>query len=408
MRILLANKYFHMVGGAERYVLNLKDLMESHGHEVIPFSMEDSRNEHTEYSRYFPSNIDYADVSLCRAKEFPKIAGRVIYSPGVKRKIKALTRNTKPDIAHINNIYNQLSPSLLSGLKESGVPAVMTVHDYHLVCPNHSLFTNGAVCEKCLHGNYSNAVLRQCVKDSVAASALCALASYIHLWTRIYEKNVRTFITPSRFIAEKMIEGGLPRESIVTIPPSIDPSAYTPEPHPGKYLLYFGRLSPEKGIIDLLKAAEELPHIPIHIAGTGPQEQELQEYAKEKKLNTTFTGFIDGQRLQKEIQDARIIAAPSRIQENLPFTILEAMAYGKPVIATRQGGIPELIENGKNGLLCEPGNPTNLQEKITEIWDDDQRLEKMGQQGRKNAEQKHSPKNHYAKLMKVYANAQKK
>ncbi len=402
MKILLINKYYYVKGGADRHVLLLQELLERNGHEVMIFSMDDPRNEPSRYAQYFVSNVDFEHVRGGMAGL--RAAGRMVYSWEARRNLARLIADTKPDIAHIHNIYHQISPSILPLLRKNGIPIVQTLHDYKLICPNYSLFTKGDICERCKSHKYYNAITHRCLKDSVPASTLAAVEMSLHKLLGLYERNVNIFISPSAFLMNTIRNWGFTNLDIRQLPYFID-AAGTVNTAVGTYLLYFGRLSREKGVDTLLEAMNEIA-TPLKIVGTGPQETELKEFARKRHVaNVEFLGFKSGNELRELVRNAMGVVVPSRWHENYPFVILEAFAAGKAVIGTRRGGIPELVKHGERGLLCNAGSPEALRNTIREFTASPARIQRWAENARAFI-QTHRSELLYPKLMEIYADAQ--
>jgi len=248
---------------------------------------------------------------------------------------------------------------------------VMHLHDYKLICPNYQLFANGKTCEACKSQKYYKCTQKKCFKESRAKSLLAAVEMYLHhsIW-KIYQKNVDLFIAPSTFMKQKVTEFGWPADKIKVI---INPFFQESNPDANNapkndipeedYLLYFGRLSKEKGLITLLEAAGAT-NSRLKLAGNGPEEEKLKRYTQEKKLTAEFLGFREGEELRQIILKAKAVIIPSVWYENMPLSLLEALSLGKLVIASNIGGIPEIIKNGENGLLFKPGDTNDLIAKI--------------------------------------------
>lgn len=403
MKILLINKYYYVKGGADRHVLLLQELLERNGHEVVIFSMADPRNELSRYAQYFVSNVDFERVR--GGKEGLRAAGRMVYSFEAKRSLTRLIADTKPDIAHIHNIYHQISPSILPLLRRNGIPIVQTLHDYKLICPNYSLFTEGNVCERCKSHKYYNAIRRRCIKDSLPASTLAAIEMSLHKLLGLYERHVNIFISPSAFLLTTIRNWGFTNLDIRRLPYFIDVQE-TENTAIGTYLLYFGRLSREKGVDTLLEAMHGMT-TPLKIAGTGPQENALRLYAKKHNLtNVEFLGLKSGNKLRELVRNAMGVVVPSRWHENYPFVILEAFAAGKAVIGTRHGGIPELVQHEVRGLLCDAGSPEALRNAIRDFTKSPARIERWAGNARMFIKT-HRSEQFYPKLMEIYADAQK-
>jgi glycosyltransferase involved in cell wall biosynthesis len=399
MKILMIDKYYFVKGGAERYLFELTEVLQANGHTVVPFGMKHPDNFATEFEPHFADNIDYTlDSAWQKAVHFFTISGRMIYSLHARRQLETLVAQERPDIAHVHMIDHQLSPSILHALKKYKVPVIQTVHQYKLVCPNYRLYNprTAQICEKCLSGNFYHPIFERCHKDSTAAGLLLAVESYLHRWTKIYERNIDIFHVPSRFMGEKMRQAGVGRGKIRHCPYSIKMDKFTPNYKSGGYALYFGRLSDEKGLLTLLHAMRNLPDVPLRVVGDGPQEQELKNFVGRYEMdNIFFLGKKSGAELARLVQEANSVVVPSEWYDNSPLVIYESMAYGKPVIAARMGGMPELIREGETGLLFDAGNVDQLTEKIRFLWDQPKLAEQYGRAARANAEQEFDPAAHY-------------
>ncbi len=399
MKILNINKFHYIQGGADRHYLDLKKLLESHGHTVIDFAMQSPRNLPSRYAKYF---VQHRDLSRLQFSWKNLIHwGRIFYSLEAKRKIQTLILAEKPDIVHLHNIYHQISPSILGVIKKAKIPMVMTVHDYKLICPAYTLYSRGEVCERCKKYKYYHCVWRKCHKDSYLASAIVALEMGFHKLFRFYEKYVDLFICPSQYLYQKLKDWGLPQDKLVHIPYFIKTqNIKRPRSTPQNYVLYFGRLSPEKGITDLLAVAKALPHIPLRIVGQGPQQAHITQYLDQHKLsNVQVMGYQSGKKLTQTIAQARFVVVPSQFPEMFGLVILEAYRLGKTVLARKRGGIPELVLDQKTGLLFQ--NRAALQEKIEYLYNHPAICQQMATRGHKTLN-KFSSRIFYSRLSKIY------
>lgn len=396
------------MGGSERYYFELKKLLESHGHEVVPFAMQHPRNFDTPYETDFVKNIEFNDLPpLEKLKRAPDIISRVIYSKQAKEAVARLIERVKPDLAHIHMIDHQLSPSILHAFREYGIPVVQTCHQYKLVCPSYLFFIahKNQICERCIHGNFYNAVFQKCHKNSLAASALVAVESYIHRFAKIYD-IIDIFHAPSRFLGEKLAQGGYSREKIRHCFYTINLENYPYHPDAANYFIYYGRLSEEKGLMTLLKAMCQVPETNLYLVGDGPQRPALEAFAKEKRLqHVRFWGRQEGKALVSLVQQAQFVVMPSECYDNSPLVIYESFSMGKPVIASTMGGMPELVDDGDNGLHFKPGDADALAEKIKLLWHDRGLGMKMGRAARAKALAEFSPEVHYEKMMSFYEEA---
>lgn len=408
MRILLVNYRYFISGGPEKYMFNIKKLLENNGHEVIPFSIHSNKNVPTEYSKYFVEPIGNRDaVYFEECKKTPRVImqmlSRSIYSIEVEKAIKKEIEDVKPDLVYIIHFVNKLSPSVISGAKKMGVPVVLRLSDYFLLCPRFDFLCNKKICEECLTQGYRSCIRNKCVKGSFFASLIRVMAMKIHGWMRIYDQ-VDAFITPSRFLKSKLIENGFQQEKITCIPTFTTSKTVIEEPVVGDYGLYFGRISEEKGVETVVKAYEQLPEKRVFIMGDDTTEEavRLKQYIKEKCLtNIEFLGFKAGEELEEIIKGARFTLIPSIWYDNLPNTALESFQYSKPVIASNIGSLPELVMDGVNGYLFEPGNTTDLIDKIKKM-DDEAIVREFGASSRKILEDRFAPQMHYDKLYAVF------
>lgn len=401
MNILQTNKFYYLKGGAERYYFDLAELLSKNGHQIIPFCMQDAKNLPTPYQKYFVGkiNIDKAGFS----GNDLRAAGRILYSFEAKSKLEKLLSQEKVDIAHIHNIYHQISPSVLTVLKQQKIPIVMTVHDFKLMCPVYTFYTHGNVCERCKGHKYYNCVLQKCTKNSYSASMVNMLEMYLHRMLKIYRNNVDLYICPSKFVRDKMIEFGWPRQKIITIPHFAKIPKSMGKDKTEDYTLYFGRLIKHKGVMHLIKAFKYLKNDKLKIVGTGPQEQELKDYVnKENIQNVEFSGFLTGNDLKNVIQKAKYVIVPSVYYETFGLTVTESFAHGKAVIASDLGPLPELVKNGKTGMIYRAGDWRDLKNKIIKLNKDPEQIEIMGNNAREYVVNNLNSSQHYNKLLTEY------
>ncbi len=403
MRILYCNKYNFAFSGTEVYLFEVMGLMRSHGHEVALFSMTDPRGEVTKYDRHFVPAIDFKDGKsgpLGSALQ----ATQALYSRRARQKIRDMVKDFRPDVAHVRNIYHHLSPSILWELKAQGVPVVYHLNDFKLLCPSYNMVSHGRACERCHGGKFWNVVAQGCYSGPPGAALVLAAEAYLHKWMRTYESCVTHFLVPSMFVKEKLIENGWSAEKISVLPhfqnlPSTTPTAASSNAP----ILYFGRLSPEKGLTDLLRAMHRLPAVNLQIAGEGPQREELETLAKNLKLaNVEFMGQISRPELNALISSSRFTVLPSRAYETLGKTILESYACGRAVVASDLGSRRELVRENVTGVLFPAGDVARLAGAIEFLLERPELAAKMGAAGRALVTRQHSPANHYVDLIRLY------
>ena len=405
MKILMVDKFYFIKGGAERYFFELKDVLELHGHKVIPFSMRHPNNFKTEYEEFFVDNIDFEFSSLVdKALAFPKITGRMLYSFHAKDRLEKLIAAEKPDLAHLHMIDHQISPSILHTLKKHGIPVIQTLHQYKLVCPNYRLYNprTNEICERCVGGNFWHPIVQRCHKDSGLAGALIAFESYAHRLSGIYE-NIDLFHTPSRFLGEKLTQAGVGNGRIRQLCYTLNLKQYQPHFEQENYIVYFGRLAKEKGVLTLLKAFRNVKHTTLRIIGEGPERAVLEEFVERHQIaHVQFDGVKNGRELSTLIQNSRFVIVPSEWYDNSPLVIYESFAYGKPVIGARLGGIPELIDHHKTGMLFDAGNDKQLSDSMNHLLERPQLVSEFGRQARIKAEREFEPEHHYDKIYAWY------
>ena len=313
----------------------------------------------------------------------------------------------KFDIVHAHNIYGGLTTSVLDLLNQNKIPIVMTLHDYKLICPNYKLMHHSKTCEECKKHKYIMAIKNRCHKNSIIASTIYSLETYFNFIFDKYHKNIFKFISPSRFLQKKFCDFGWSKSSIKYIPNYIDIKNVGANYRPGKYFLYIGRLSSEKGINTLIRAFKKIKsnNARLVIVGDGPIRNELRKISMDDN-RIEYTGYLSGNALKEKIEKSKAIIVPSEWYENAPLSILEAFAVGKPVIGAHIGGIPEMIEHKVNGFHFESGNIDDLKEKMELMLglnDDD--ITNMGMNARKKIDEEYNSKLHYDNLMQVYTEA---
>ncbi len=406
MRILMVQTFHYYRGGDSTCMFNLTGLLEENGHEVVHFAMSHPKNLPSPWSSYFSDEIDFPALLADRSPASAlRVLTKSIYNGEARKRVAALVDEVKPDLAHFHNIHGHLTTSIIEPLRRRGIPVVWTLHDYRFVCPNTTFLCGTEICERCLPRKYYNVVLHRCKKGSAAASLIAMLTTCYDRMTRV-PARVSRFITPSRFLKEKLVEGRISPQKIRWIPNFVDVAAFKTGGE-SDYFLYFGRLSYEKGVDTLIDAVAgiSMPGARLRIVGEGPASEDLERLAREKGGNIEFMGFRSGGELREILEGAQFIVVPSRWYENLPFSVMEAMASGKPVVATGIGGIPEMVEDGVNGFLFPLGDVNRLRGYLEKLIADPGLRKEMGLRGREKAEQLYDRRGHYDKIMEVYGEA---
>lgn len=361
MRVLLINKFHYLKGGAERAYFDTAHILAENGHTVAFFAMEHPENLDTPWSRFFVSRVDYHDQESGLLSKL-RAAARIIWNHEAAAKLETLITEFQPEVAHLHNTYHQLSPSIIWTLRKHGVRIVMTLHDYKLISPNYSLLVRGSIWD---HTSGLCAIADRAVQDSYLKSTVCAIEKWFHTLIGTFRK-VDAFIAPSRFLIERFQIARFPAPIRHIVQP-VCPFPDAPTTRGGDYLLFIGRLSKEKGVGTLIEACALMQgDIGLKIIGTGPEETLLRDQAKSVP-RVEFLGYQTGEAWEQALRGSKALVAPSIWYENMPYVVLEALSRGKPVIATRLGGVPERIREGENGWLFEAGDSKDLVRAIRNL-----------------------------------------
>jgi glycosyltransferase involved in cell wall biosynthesis len=404
LHVLHVNKFLYRRGGAESYMFDLAQLQANAGDTVAFFGMDHPDNDPMPYAAHFPSYIEFRPASFSMGSSI-KAAARMLYSRSAEVGIEAVIADFRPDVVHLHNIYHQLSPSVLRPLARAGIPAVMTLHDYKLACPTYQFLDHGKVCEACLGGHFYHAATRRCKDGSAAASVLASIESYAHGITKAYSP-VRVFITPSRFLADKMTQAGVFPDRMRLLNHFIDAGPIAPADADGSGFVFAGRLSPEKGVDVLIKAAGQVPEVTVDVLGDGPERLELERLAdRVAPGRVRFRGRLDKESVHAAMRSALAAIVPSRWYENQPMTILEAFACGVPVIGSRIGGIPELVTDGVNGYTVAPDDPSALAARMRDLASAPAQALELGRAARAQVVAGFAPGRHLQGISDLYFEA---
>jgi len=403
MKILNINRFYYLRGGADVYFFLLKDILEKNKHTVIPFSTLLESNIPTNYSKYFVEGFSEDTFpSLNMGKKVNFFFGS-IYSSEVKKKIRRLIREEKPDIAHLHGIFYQLSLSVIDALKEQGIPSVMSLNDYFVLCANGYLFRNGRVCELCRDRRHSRIIFHKCYRGSFPPSLMAYFVKKLQTHRRILD-SVDKFIVPTEEVKTIMADWGINKDKIGVVHNPFDAERYEPNFTFGDYIVFYGRLVRLKGIFTILEALNKTKNIKLKIFGSGPEQKEIEAYiAKNNMKNVEIdTNLRWGSELIKLISKARfVISAPEWFAPS-DYVVYESFSLGKPVIASAIGGNLSLIKDGYNGLLFTPGDADALSEKIKWLYNNEASIVEMGKNARDFAVKNLNYVNFYDSLMEIY------
>ncbi len=416
MKILLINYRFYEAGGAERYLFNVSDLLEKKGHTVIPFSLRFNMNRPSPYEQYFadPPGGDegsfyYKDVKK-NVGSVMSLLGRQFYSKHVYDRLIRLIRDTKPDVAYVLHFLHKMSPSVIDACADQGVPVVVRLSDYGLICPKNIFYRNDTVCELC-QTNLLNSVRYGCVQGSKVLSAVNYLAYQFHYIRGLPEK-IRALVCPSEFMLQRFkVNREFRGVSSVHIPTFVHPTLFDMGKNQdlirkNKHIVYWGRISHDKGIGVVLESMKLLSdqgyEFSLDLIGQGSPDyiNRVQDFVEREKLNhVTLIPYLNSNELFKKVQSAEVALVPSIWYDNMPNSLLEAQALGIPVIASNLGSLPEMIEDGRNGFLFDAGDAESLAATIRKFFSDASKQKSMNIDSHRMAIERYHPEIHYKKLM---------
>jgi glycosyltransferase involved in cell wall biosynthesis len=388
MKIVLVHNTYQQPGGEDVVVESEKRLLESEGHQVIP---------------YFRSNMELQDASaLARIAIVP----RMVWSSEARRDFAALLDAQRPDVVHIHNTFMVISPSIYSACSERKVPVVQTLHNFRLLCPSANFYRDGHVCEECVDHGLLRGVQHACYRDSRAATASVALMIAVHRKLNTWRDCVTRFIALTEFQKQKFVASGFPSEKLTVKPNFVDPDPCE-RANAGEYAVYVGRLAEDKGLRVLLNAWKQLrTPCPLQIVGDGPERTGLEAQARDLQLSdVTFRGRLSRSETMAAIKNARFIVVPSTWYETFGMIIAESFACGTPVLCSRLGAMAEIVVDQCTGLHFTPGDAQDLAHKVEWAWEHPADLATMGRAGRAKYESDYTAKRNYALLLQIYEQA---
>jgi glycosyltransferase involved in cell wall biosynthesis len=393
--LLVGNHWTDGPGGAETVLVLTAQLLRAAGHEVVPFAVSEERTLPTPVRDRLP----VAAGAGARTRFGEAWAG--VWSPRSYRALAGVVDEVRPDVAHVHHVYERLTTSVLDALRRRSVPTVMTLHDYKPVCPNFRLFTDGAPCTRCLDGRYWQVVRHHCLEGSRWREVAAAVDAYAARGRGLYTQ-VDALVSPSAFLRDRVVEGGLPASRVHVLP---NPVVAAPAPRAARseppYVLFAGRLTGEKGVATLLDAVPLLPPgVRLRVAGDGRLAGVVAERARD--LPVELLGPRTTAQVTALLMGAAAAVLPARWWENCPMGVLEPAAQGVPVVATAVGGIPELVDDGRTGLLVPPDDPPALAAALTRLVSDRPFADALGRAAWERVRARHDPAAHLAALVALY------
>ncbi len=411
MKICLVNYRYFVSSGPERYLFAVKALLEARGHEVVPFSVRYRQNEPSPWERYFVPPIAGDDEVMFRQHSWsPSSVRRALERTFSSREVyDALSRElreARPDVAYVLKYERKLSPSIFTAFRDQGVPIVVRLSDFAMLCPQQHLVRNDRVCELCVGRRPWPSVVFRCVQDSFGASTVNALALEYARRKGFYGL-VEAFVAPSDIMRQKMIEGGLPAAKIRRLPTFVGARPARAWTARRPRICYVGRVDRVKGIEVLLDAVELLRRggvghdIEVAVAGdmSTPTGEAIRARLRERPIpGVTLTGLLDEAAVIELLQGSVASVVPSLWYENMPNSLLESLACGTPVIASDLGSMHDILCDTGAGLLFRAGDPVALADAVRRLLDGSL-AEEMGERAQRLARERHDPDTHVDALI---------
>lgn len=408
MKILLVNWSWYPSGGDWTYIENIHKLYESKGFEIIPFSTHNKKNIPTAYSGYFVDTYDFKELNKRKTiSNGIKALRTSVISKDALNKLDVLLKEHDIKIAHLNNIHHYITPAIIEKLHSKGIKIIWTLHDFKIICPENSFNSNGMLCEKCITGNFYHCAINLCKKKSFLASSLASFEAYYYHKKHTYDL-VDYFLCPSEFLLKKFVHFGFNQSRMVVVNSCYDialidnfigNAVINKNVKNEKYALYIGRLEDIKGVQTLIEAVKDT-NIKLKIVGSGVAGNEFRKMAMGHD-NIEFLGFKSKLEVFELTMNSLFVVCPSICYENLPFSVIESFLFSKPVVGSEIGGIPELVINGKTGLLFEAGNAAHMCEKMNYLWKNEDIAKQLGKSARKHAFDMVNFNAHWDKLQSI-------
>lgn len=348
MKVLIVHNDYGKYSGEEAVVDKMAAMLPTIGYEVAQLRM---------------TTADARESLMGKIRGF--VSG--IYCPGGVKAMREAIRRESPDVVNVHNLYPFISPAALRECRKAGIPVVMTVHNFRIMCPTGLFMRDNSPCEVCLERGDEWACVKYNCEHSRLKSIGYAVRNAVARTGRYYRDCVDMFACITDFQRRKLIQAGFPPEKIVVIPNSMDVPPLT-DCEAGNYVAYSGRISREKGVDMIIEAARRHPDIPFKLAGAVRDTDLVADLPS----NVELAGYLSGEKLRDFYANARFFVMASRWYEGFPMTILEAARFAKPMVAPDHGGFTEIIGRGDDaiGMLFAPGNIDSFDEMVASLWGD--------------------------------------
>jgi glycosyltransferase involved in cell wall biosynthesis len=385
MKVMQVHNFYRSSApsGEDEVVRSERDLLRAHGVQVFEFERH---------------NDDYAGglASQIRASLSN------VWSERSRQALAQVLCQHRPDIVHVHNTFPQISVAAYEACKDVGVPVVQTLHNFRMFCANGLLSRDGQACEKCLTSGVFPGIVHGCYRQSRVATLGISLSALVHRPLQTHARRVQRFIALTEFARQKFIAAGIPADRIGVRGNSLpsDPGAGSGS---GGYALYVGRLSEEKGLQIAVDAWSAHSALELRVVGDGPMEQELRARARGKPIR--FMGRQTRAEVAPLMSEAAMLIIPSLCYEGFPRVFVESLAAGTPVVASRLGGLAEIVREQVDGLLFEPGDAQSLRAAVEALWRDTTLRESMRNRARERFTAEYSPPRAFESLLREYTAA---
>lgn len=332
-----------------------------------------------------------------------KLLFQTHYSKESKRTISDILLDEEISLMHVHNFFPLLTPSIFDACLEKGIPSVMTLHNYRLIHPNGLLLNNNQIDERSVQGSAYECVLDGVYRNSVLQTLIVAHMIEFHRRKGTWENKVDKFIALTEFAKSKFVEGGIPKNKITVKPNFIEDPVQTDESLHQKedHYVFIGRISQEKGIETLIDACENISDSKVFIFGEGPLFKSLKKRT-EALDHIVWMGYKNRNEVFNYLEKAKALLFPSVWYEGFPMTIVEALAFGVPVITSNIGSQSEIIEDNVTGLHFEAGNANELQKRIKSFDDNPEMVKSLSKNARNEYLDHYTPKKNIKQLTQIY------